>query len=341
MPDLHSRLAAPPRARPNRSVAGGPIDVSVCIVNWNCRDVLRACLDSLHEDVHGVRMEIIVVDNASTDGAPEMVAQEFPNVFLHRNPENFGFARANNQAAALTCGRYILFLNNDTEIPAGALRRLVHFADAHPEAGLVGPRLRDGEGRPQVSYRSRPTLAVLLHRTSLLRWTGLLKRAYRRYRRKEFDPETTRRVELLMGAAMLMPRHVFLACGGWDEDYTFGGEDLDLSYQVNRSYSIYYHPEVEITHYGRVSTRQHIGYVSTHMAVGFVRYLRKTGSSRAAVWFYKTIVLLDAPVQLVSKAMQYTWRRLRGRKDCAERSALALQGYWHFLRRGIGEFIRT
>ncbi len=340
MPDLDTRIT-PPRLRPHRSAATGLIDVSVCIVNWNCCDVLRACLDSLHGEIQGVRLEIIVVDNASSDGAADMVAREFPDVILRRNTENYGFARANNQAAELARGRYLFFLNNDTEIPAGALRRLVDFANANPEVGLIGPRLRDGEGRPQVSYRSRPTLAVLLHRTSLLRWTGLLKRAYRRYRRKDFDPDNTRQVDLLMGAALLMPRQVFFACGGWDENYLFGGEDLDLSFQVNRYHPIVYHPDVEITHYGRVSTRQHIGFVSTHMAVGFVRYLRKTGSSRLAVFFYKTVVLLDAPVQLVAKAGQYAWRRIRRRTECAERSRLAFQGYWHFLSRGLQDFLRT
>jgi GT2 family glycosyltransferase len=288
-----------------------------------------------------VRLEIIVIDNASADGAADMVAHEFPDVVLWRNPENYGFARGNNQAAALARGRYLFFLNNDTEVPAGALRRLIDFADAHPEVGLIGPRLRDGEGRPQVSYRSRPTLAVLLHRTSLVRWTGLLKRAYRRYRRQDFDPESTRQVDLLMGAAMLMPRSVFFACGGWDEQYTFGGEDLDLSFQVNERYPIVYHPEVEITHYGRVSTRQHIGFVSMHMATGFVRYLRKTGYSRLAVQFYKLVVLLDAPVQLAGKTVQFGWRHFRGRSQCAERSLLAIQGYWHFLRHGLREFLRA
>jgi GT2 family glycosyltransferase len=339
MPHLHPRVgAATPRTRRATPPGVDRIDVSVCIVNWNCRDVLRACLDSLNEDVQGVRAEIIVVDNASDDGAADMVAREFPTVVLCRNRTNRGFARANNQAAAQARGRYLFFLNNDTEVPAGALRRLLDFAETHPEVGLVGPRLRDGQGRPQVSYRSRPTLAVLLHRTSLLRWTGLWRRAYRRYRRDEFDPDTTRPVDLLMGAAMFMPRDVFFACGGWDEQYTFGGEDLDLSFQVNRYYPVVYHPEVEITHFGRVSSRQHIGYVSTHMAAGFVRYLRKTGSPRAGIWLYKFVVTLDAPLQVFRQAAQYAWRRCRGRRESAAKTLVALRGSWHLVRCGLWEF---
>jgi GT2 family glycosyltransferase len=319
----------------------GPVDVSVCIANWNCRDLLRACLESLHDQPQGVRLETVVVDNGSADGAADMVAREFPEVVLQRNPANLGFARANNQAARRAGGRYLLFLNNDTLVPPGTLRRLLEYAEAHPEVGMLGPRLRDGHGHAQVSYRQRPTLAVLLHRTSLLRWTGLLRGAYRRYRRKDFDPDTTRPVEVLMGAAMFVPHDVFVEAGGWDEDFTFGGEDLDLSLRVGRLGPVVYHPSVEITHYGRVSTRQHIGYASTHMAVGFVRYLRKTGYSGGALLAYKALVSLDAPMQLVMKAVQYGWRRAQGRHAKAEKSLVALRGLAHFLRRGLPTFWRA
>jgi GT2 family glycosyltransferase len=319
----------------------GPVDVSVCIANWNCRDLLRACLESLHDQPQGVRLETVVVDNGSADGAADMVAREFAEVVLQRNPSNLGFARANNQAAARARGRYLLFLNNDTVVPEGTLGRLVAYAEAHPEVGMVGPRLRDGLGQPQVSYRQRPNLAVLLHRTSLLRWTGLLREAYRRYRRQEFDPDGTRAVEVLMGAAMFLPREVFFEAGGWDEDFTFGGEDLDLSLRVGRSRPVVYHPRVEITHYGRVSTRQHIGYASTHMAVGFARYLRKSGCSPWGLLAYKALVSLDAPVQLVIKGAQYLWRRARGRHDKAEKSLLAFRGLAYFLRRGLVTFWRA
>lgn len=324
-----------------RLLQDGPIDVTICIANWNCKDLLRDCLRSLHDQFQGVRLETIVVDNGSTDGAPEMVEREFPEVLLHRNPQNLGFARANNQAAQRSRGRYLFFLNNDTIAPAGALRRLVRFADTHPEAGLIGPRLRDAQGQAQVSYRLQPTVMTLLHRTSIFRWTGLLRGVYRRYRRQEFDPDTTRRVEVLMGAAMLIPRHVFEQCGGWDEDFTFGGEDLELSVRVGRTHQVVFHPAVEITHYGRVSTRQHIGYASTNMTIGFLQYLRKCGCSRLGLFAYKLFVTLDAPVQWTGKAVQYIWRRARGRREKAQKTLLVLRGLNSFLSHGLLQFWRA
>jgi GT2 family glycosyltransferase len=316
----------------------GPVDVSVCIANWNCRDLLRGCLASLLGRPQGVRLEVIVVDNASEDGAAEMVEREFPSVALYRNDANRGFSQANNLAARRSRGRYLLFLNNDTEVPAGTLRRLLDYAEAHPEVGMIGPRLRDGRDRWQVSYRLRPTVGTLLHRTSLLRWTGLFRGAYGRYRRQDFDPHTVRRVDVLMGAALLLPRQVFFDCGGWDEDFVFGGEDLDLSARVGRRYPVVYLPRAEVIHYGRASTRQHIGFASTQMAIGFVRYLRKRGCGRPALWAYKLAVTLDAPLQFVVKGLEYLCRRLRGRRGKAAKTLLAWKGLGHFLVRGLVEF---
>jgi N-acetylglucosaminyl-diphospho-decaprenol L-rhamnosyltransferase len=316
------------------------VDVSVCIVNWNCRDVLLGCLASLHQP-QGARLEIIVVDNASADGAADMVSREFPLVVLLRNATNRGFARANNQAAELASGRYLFFLNNDTVVPPDAVGRLVAFADAHPEIGMIGPRLRDGRGRVQVSYRLRPTVTTFLNRTCLVRWSGLARRAYRRYRREHVDPDATRPVEVLMGAALLLRRDLFFAYGRWDEAFAFGGEDLDLCLRVGRHRPVVYHPEIEITHYGRVSTRQRIGPASSDIAAGFARYLRKSGSPRGALWLYKLIVTVDAPVELLVRGFQYVLRRVRGKQDRARQSLLLMRGLGHFLVRGIVAFWRA
>jgi N-acetylglucosaminyl-diphospho-decaprenol L-rhamnosyltransferase len=355
MPELPSLIPVCPEPRPPEEtyprggkaapllchLDNGLIDVSVCVVNWNCRDVLRGCLESLLRQPQGVNLEVIVVDNASADGAADMVEREFPEVLLVRNRDNHGFARANNQAARLARGRYLFFLNNDTRVPPLALRRLADYADGHPEAGMIGPRLRNGAGKLQFNYRRRPTVATLLHRTTLFRWTGLFRHAYRRTRRQDAELTEPRPVEVLMGAAMLLRRETFAQCGPWDEGYTFGGEDMDLCMCVGRRYAVVYLPTVEITHYGRVSTRQHIRYTATHIPVGFVRFLRKSGTSTSALLVYKLVISLDAPLQWLAKAAQNLWRQALGRHDKAEKSRLAMRSVECFLREGLLPFWRA
>jgi N-acetylglucosaminyl-diphospho-decaprenol L-rhamnosyltransferase len=324
-----SGLTAAARRRPRPRP-----DVTVCIVNWNCRARLRACLRSLTPEDQKVDLEIVVVDNGSTDGAADMAAAEFPDVILVRNLSNVGFARANNQAAARARGRYLFFLNNDTVLPPCSLRGLLDYAEAHPEAGIIGPQLRGSGGQPQLSWRRRPSLGALLHRTTLLRCTGLFRSTYRRYRARD-GGEGTRPVEVLMGAALFMPREVFAECGPWDEGYTFGGEDIDLCTRVGRRYPVIYHPEVEITHFGRISSRRHIGYAYTNTVIGVTRYLRQTGCSRPGLLLYKAALTADAPLQWVGHGVQYLWRRLRGRPLRAAKSGLILRGLTYFLRHGI------
>jgi hypothetical protein len=328
--------AAAPAARPPAVV-----DVSVCIANWNCCDLLRRCLESLYDQPQGVAFEVVVVDNASADGAADMVAAEFPGVTLVRNRENRGFSKANNQAAALARGRYLFFLNNDTVVPPDTLRKFLEFADANPTVGMVGPRLRGGDGAYQISYRRRPTLGALLHRVSLLRWTGLFRRAYYEYRRDTFDPEGVRPVEVLMGAAVFLPRAVFEDSGRWDEQYRFGGEDIDLSTQVGRRRELVYVGDVEVVHYGRVSSRKNIGFAAPNVAIGYVHYFRKAGATPTALTVYKALVTADAPVQFLAKCLQGAVRLLRGRRDKANKSWLAARGVWNFMTRELVRFWRA
>jgi GT2 family glycosyltransferase len=325
--------------RMNSLTHSATLDVSVCIVNWNCRELLRGCLASLHEE-QGVALETIVVDNGSADGAAEMVARCFPAVRLVRNRRNEGFARANNQAASLARGRFLFFLNNDTVVPPLTLRKLLDYARSHPDVGMIGPRLRGGDGEVQASYRPRPTLAGLLHRTWVGRCTGVFRNAYRQHRRDEFDPDRERRVQTLMGAALFLRREVFERCGPWDEDFAFGGEDLHFSERIGRHHPLVFLPDVEVIHYGGVSTRQHIGYVSAARAAGLAQYLRKAGYSTPKLMAYKVVVTLDLPLQLAVRGLQYLGRRLRGDAR-AEKSRLAWRGAYHFLTHGLGRFWRA
>ncbi len=318
-----------------------PAVVSVCIPNWNCKQYIFDCLNSIFAFEQGVPYEVIVVDNASTDGAADMLADEFPQVRLVRNAENRGFAIASNQAADLAVGKYLFFLNNDTVLPPGTLGQLVEFADAHPEAGLIGPRIHDTQGRLQISYRRKPTVAALLHRTMIFRWSGLLKRIYYDYRRTGFESSELKRVDVLMGAAVLMPRELYRSHGGWDADFRFGGEDLELSVRIGRHRSIYYVPQIEIVHHGRISSRQNVTFAAPNVVIGYIHFFRKTGASRRSILLYKLVVTFDAPVHLLCKLGEYAWRKITRRREKAQKTKLMMQGLWHFLSRDLERFWRT
>lgn len=134
------------------------MDLSIIVVNWNTRDLLAECLDSITRTVERITYEIIVVDNASSDGSQAMVRQRFPQACLIENSENAGFARANNQAIRQSCGKYILLLNSDAALLEETAARLVQAMETNPRAGLVGARLVYPDGRPQASHAPLPTL---------------------------------------------------------------------------------------------------------------------------------------------------------------------------------------
>ena len=193
----------------------------------------------------------------------------------------------------------------------------------------------------QVSCRRRPTVGALLHRTCLLRWTRLFRAAHRRYRSRDADANAVRPVEVLMGAALLVRRDVFRESGGWDETYTFGGEDIDLCTRIGRDRPVVYHPGVEIVHHGRVSSRKRIGFVYTQTLIGVTRAMRQAGESPIALGIYKLVLTLDAPLFWLRQASQYLYRRLRGRTAAAERSLVVLRGLSGFLLRGLPGFWRA
>jgi N-acetylglucosaminyl-diphospho-decaprenol L-rhamnosyltransferase len=329
------------RLSPTQPWADPAAVVSVCIVNWNCRDLLRDCLTSLLDRPQGVTFEVIVIDNASTDGAADMVAAAFPTVRLFRNPANLGFSRANNQAAAVAKGEYFFFLNNDTVVPAMTLSRLTQYARSHPNVGMIGPRLVGVNGDEQISYRRKPTLDALFHRIGLLRWTGLYRKAYYDYRRQTFHPDGIKTVEALMGAAVFLPRAAFEKSGRWDEKYPFGGEDLDLSAQVGQHHQVVYHGHVTVVHYGRVSSRSNAGYVTGNVAIGYVHYFRKAGEKPRRIALYKLLVALDAPIQFTIKCGQGLVRRLLGRKAEATKSFESARGFGGFIKNDLLRFWRS
>ena len=211
----------------------------------------------------------------------------------------------------MSSGRYLLFLNNDTLVGQGSLRELVQYMDEHPDVGLAGPRLIGRDGLPQRSYRYRPTFKALLHRIALVHWTGLYRKDYEAYRRREFDPNTPREVEALLGAAVIMPQEVFKQHIGWDEEFPFGLEDFDLSARVARSHKVVFLAAADIVHLGKMSSRKNAGFAYTGVECGYARYLRKHALSPEAVFGYKLLVFVNLPFALLVETGRALWRRLR------------------------------
>src|SRR5215831_11519408 len=144
------------------------MDLTVIILNWNTREDVRNCLNSIYGHPRKRSIEVIVADNASEDGSREMVRAEFPQVDLVVHPTNLGFCAGNNRAVPENPGRYILFLNADTIVSECALDSLIDFADAHPEAGIVGPKLLNPDGSLQYSCRRFPNIGAGFFRNTPL-----------------------------------------------------------------------------------------------------------------------------------------------------------------------------
>jgi len=222
------------------------IDLSICIPIYNSAPVAANCLRALPEACGRLRWEAIVVDNASTDGGPEVVTAEFPEVRLIVNAENRGFAAASNQAAAAGRGRHLLLLNADTVPAPGSLARLAEFLDENPRAAAVGPRLRRPDGRTQTSIHPIPTLT-----NQLLRLAGLNTTTLARLRMRGNAP---RPVAALLGACMMIPRQAWEEIGPLDEGFFFYLEDTDWSLRARkRGREVYYWPGPEVMHVGGAS----------------------------------------------------------------------------------------
>jgi GT2 family glycosyltransferase len=233
-----------------------PIQLSVVVASYNTRDLLRECLKSLAPATAGLRTEILVVDNHSTDGSAEMVETSFPEVTLLRNGANEGFAKANNRALAAARGDHVLCLNPDTLIPQGALRPMIEFLGSNQDVGIVGCRLERPDGRlDEACKRSFPTplsaIARFLHLDRLFPGSRTLGA----YRRTFQDPHGRYEVDSVVGAFMLVRRRVIEEVGGFDEDFFMFGEDLDWCYRVkSRRFKVYYLGDQKVIHHKGAAT---------------------------------------------------------------------------------------
>lgn len=222
-------------------------DLSIIIVNWNTRELLARCLETAFAATRGASYEIIVVDNASSDGSANMIRERFPAVRLICNNMNAGFGVANNQGMAVARGRHMLLLNSDTELLAenDALSMMAAFADAHPDAGVVGPRLLNADGSLQPSWARFPTLAAELLGRTVRAWTAWPGEP------GAFD------TDWLSGACLLVPRAVLSKTGGFDPRFFMYSEETDWCYRIRRAgYRVAYLERAQLVHLGGGSARR-------------------------------------------------------------------------------------
>ena len=242
------------------------MDVSVLVVAWNVRELLRNCLRSVYEQTNGIEFEVIYVDNGSADGSVEMVRQEFPQTRIIANKDNKGFIKANNQAIEVATGRYVLLLNSDTIVLDNAIAKTVQFADQHPEAAAIGCRVLNPDRTLQEScFRFYSTLNMLLD----VSW---LSRAFPRnklFGRKIYggwNYDTVREVDVIVGCFSLVRRAAIEQVGVMDERFFVYGDDIDWCYRfVKAGWKVLFTPAGQIIHYGGQTTKREAGRFSLQL----------------------------------------------------------------------------
>jgi N-acetylglucosaminyl-diphospho-decaprenol L-rhamnosyltransferase len=243
------------------------MDLSIIYVNWNSVDYIRESIDSVCKNTSGLRVEIIVVDNASPQGNVDLLRDVFHEVVVIKSSTNLGFAGANNLGFRHSSGDYVLFLNPDTKLVGPAINTMLDRAKGVPDAGIVGCRLLNSDLSVQITAIQKfPTILnqVLDFEYLQMRWPNCSLWSIAPL----FDPEVSMlKVEVISGACMLMARSAFERAGMFTEEYFMYAEDIDLNYKVRQSgYSNYYVGDATIIHYGgKSSGQQRVSHWSTMM----------------------------------------------------------------------------
>ena len=279
-------------------------DVSAVIVSWNARGHLVNCLNSLLANKRG-RCEIIVVDNNSTDGSPEMVESQFPQVKLIRNKENLGFAKANNIGIRVCTGRYICLINSDVIVLDGCIDKLMEFMDKNQLAGMAGPRILNPDHTLQFSCFHFPGI-----RNNLSQALGLNKlfpksSFFSEQTMKYWPHDCERKVDVLNGCFWMVRRKAMDQVGLLDENFFFYGEDIDWCKRFNDAgWEVKFYPGAEAIHFGGASSGNAPIRFYIEMQKADLQYWRKHHGrlGRSAYWM---IILLRQLVRLPVYVLVY------------------------------------
>lgn len=304
------------------------VDLSIVIVNWNVKELLERCLTSLAA-CPDPGCEIIVVDNASSDGSPDMVRQQFAHVRLIASDSNLGFVKANNRGVAASAGRYILLLNPDTEVLGEALPSMVTYMDEHPDVGTLGPKLLFPDGQVQPSRRRFPTLATaFLESTMLQHWFPRNPVLQRYYVQDKGDNEE-QDVDWLVGACLLIRREAWEQVGPLDENVFMYSEELDWCRRAKTAgWRVVYVPWATVVHHEGQSSNQAMSARHIYFQSSKVYYFRKYHGTVAGETL-RLFLLATYAVQLVLEAAKW----LVGHKRALRRERVA--AYIRVLRSGL------
>jgi len=233
------------------------VDVSIIVVAWNVRQLLYDCLKSVYDETEDIDFEVIYVDNASNDGSVEMVTKEFPEVRVIKNTENEGFIKANNQGIKIAKGRYVLLLNSDTVVLDNAIAKTVEFADANPEAAVVGCRVLNPDKTLQRNcFMFHSVLNFFLAATYLYKVFPKSK-FFGREEMTWWDFNDVREVEVIKGCYALVRKEAIEEIGLMDDTYFVYGDDIDWCYRFKKgNWRIMFTPDAEIVHYGGQTTKK-------------------------------------------------------------------------------------
>ncbi len=288
--------------------------VSVIIVSWNARDYLMECLDSLVKEKPPYAMEIIVVDNASSDGSPDWVQSRYPQARLIRNQANLGFAKANNIGIAQSAGKYLCLVNSDVKVFKGCIEALIEYCERHGEVGVAGPRLIGRDGKLQRSCRGFPSLWNTFCRALALDTLFPKARLFTTYSLTHWPQENLKEVDILSGCFWLVRREALDGVGLLDESFFMYGEDMDWCRRFwDAGWKLVYLPAAGAQHYGGASSSNAPLRFHVEMNKADLRYWKKHHSP-IAVGFYLILNSLHPILRLAGYSMVLAVSRPRGEK---------------------------
>ena len=283
-------------------------DLSVIIINWNTRDLLCKCIDAVKTHTHDLSVQIIVVDNHSSDGSPDMVEQNFPEVLLIRNKKNKGYGRAGNQGLEAGQGKYLLILNSDVKVNAHCLDEMYKFMESDPNIGASSCKLTFPDGTLQHSCRKFPEFKTYLLMLLGVRFLFPQMKLFREYLMLDWDHSEIREVNQIMGSFMFIRRQVIEQVGGFDERFWMYFEEVDLCLRMHRAgWKIMHYPYVSAVHFLSKSSEQwgEIKKIKEYQK-SLLKYFKKNKNpyeyavllavSRIKYWFFIPVLkLIKAP----------------------------------------------